>query len=169
MGIFDLMLIMAGMCGPIMILGGIGLLYKGAISLSERSQAEALTIEFRRMFKITTHYPALGLFVIGLTFSVVSLSYSGGDIVRPLQIEAELSSSGISPITVVGTPYHNWESTCRVTAGKFSFEMRPVIGPVELQFVADGRKPYKSVIEPQDFKRGHVKLVGINLVPEGVQ
>ena len=168
MGIFELKLIMAGICGPIMIVGGILLLYKGAISLSERSQGEALTVEFQRMFKITTHYPALGLFLIGLAFSVVSLRYSGGDVVRPLEIEAELSSDGINPVTVVGTPYNNWVSACRVTNGKFSFDMRPIVGPVELKFTADGRRPFISVIQPEDFKKGHVRLKGINLVREEV-
>lgn len=57
------------LCGIAMVVGGILLLYKGAIKLESASKDPALTVElFRKEFTLATRVPALGLFVIGLMF-----------------------------------------------------------------------------------------------------
>src|SRR6266498_5230438 len=57
------------LCGIIMVLGGILLLYKGAIQLESASKDPALTVDvFNKQFSLSTRVPALGLFVIGLLF-----------------------------------------------------------------------------------------------------
>ena len=66
MSVFDLVLLTGPICGILMVLGGIILLYKGAISLNVASEEGAFTVEFKNELRITTQYPALGIFVIGL-------------------------------------------------------------------------------------------------------
>lgn len=63
-------------CGLLMVIGGMILLYTGAISLNKTSKEEAASVEFNRLFRLTTHYPALGLFVIGLAFIGTSVFLS---------------------------------------------------------------------------------------------
>lgn len=64
------------LCGLLMVIGGMILLYTGAVSLNKTSKEEAASLEFKRLFRLTTHYPALGLFVIGLAFIVISVVVS---------------------------------------------------------------------------------------------
>src|SRR5215831_15103053 len=63
-------------CGLLMVIGGMILLYTGAVSLNKTSKEEAASLEFKRLFRLTTHYPALGLFIIGLAFIVTSVILS---------------------------------------------------------------------------------------------
>jgi len=74
---YDLTIIGGTACGIIMVLGGILLLYKGAIKLEIASQDPSLTVEmFEKKFKLTTHVPALGLFVIGLLFVISAIYFA---------------------------------------------------------------------------------------------
>ena len=59
MNTFDIVVILGAFCGCCMVVGGLILLYKGIITLSHASPEEALKIEYRKMVRITTHYPAL--------------------------------------------------------------------------------------------------------------
>ena len=70
---FSLLLLAGALCGIIMILGGILLLYKGAISLWNVSGEDAFTLEYKNELRISTQYPALGIFIIGLMFVTFSL------------------------------------------------------------------------------------------------
>jgi hypothetical protein len=85
---FDFLIIIGGLCSLSMVLGGILLLYKGAITLDKRPTDSAVDVEFKRFFKITTSYPALGIFVIGLAFLVSTIM-----LVRP----------DTKPIVITGT------------------------------------------------------------------
>jgi len=70
---FNILLLAGSLCGLIMVLGGIILLYKGAISLSKVSGEDAFTIEYKKELRISTQYPALGIFIIGLLFVFFSV------------------------------------------------------------------------------------------------
>ena len=69
----DIVIVLAGVCGLLMVVGGLGLFYKGAITLQVASQNQAVKIEFFKQFKLTTQYPALAFFVIGLAFTGLSV------------------------------------------------------------------------------------------------
>lgn len=100
MSAFEMVIVAAALCGLIMVAGGILLLYKGAINLTQTSRDEAVTLEFKKMLKVTTHYPALGLFVIGLSFIVTALAFSKPPAVRPLEIRGKVTGSEPSAVTV---------------------------------------------------------------------
>jgi hypothetical protein len=122
-------------CGLLMVIGGMILLYTGAVSLNKTSKEEAASLEFNRLFRLTTHYPALGLFVIGLAFIVTSVFLSrppdnrvmmNGALAMPpgvtfdqldphyltLSLESTLQPSfdpNTNAITVVGDPTTTWQ------------------------------------------------------------
>ena len=68
MTVYSVLLLIGALCGIGMVLGGMILLYKGAISLSNVSGEEAFTVEFKKELRISTQYPALAIFIIGLLF-----------------------------------------------------------------------------------------------------
>src|SRR4029450_7143240 len=65
---FDIINLCGAVCGVIMVCGGILLLWVGAIKLSETADKGNFAVEIRKDIKITTSYPALGIFAIGLLF-----------------------------------------------------------------------------------------------------
>ena len=64
---YDYTILGGTICGIVMVIGGIVLIYKGALKLEVASKDPALTLElFQKHFRLTTNVPALGIFVIGL-------------------------------------------------------------------------------------------------------
>ena len=56
-----------------MVCGAIWLLKTGVIKLSAAVKGGSLTVELADKVKISTTYPALGLFVIGLAFVALAI------------------------------------------------------------------------------------------------
>jgi hypothetical protein len=73
---FDAVIVITVVCGLLMVVGGMVLLYKGTITLKDSNPDEAIQVEFKHMINVTTRYPALALFVIGLVFTVVALYFA---------------------------------------------------------------------------------------------
>lgn len=69
----DIVIMIVGACAVVMLLGGFVLLYKGTITLKDSNPEEAIKVEFKHLINVTTRYPALGLFVIGLAFGCVAI------------------------------------------------------------------------------------------------
>lgn len=148
MTLHDLLLIGGTVCGIVMVLGGIVLLYKGAIRLEVASQDPSLSVEmFKKKLKLTTHIPALGLFVIG-SLLVISVIYFS-------QI------TNIEEIPVIGKT-ENVEEDITVLVrsewfvpahrGKVKHVIRPYLDVLWVQISAPG---YLPELKPyQDFKEG---------------
>ena len=102
MSIFEWIVLIGGICGLIMVAGSMLLLYKGVVTLREVAPENAVSIEFRNMVKVSTHYPALGLFLIGLVFIIVSAFYGEQIQVRKIKIAGTLltEDSPIQDVTV---------------------------------------------------------------------
>lgn len=159
---FDVNLILAGVCGVAMVLGGIVLLYKGAITLAGAPQEHALSIEFRKHFRIATQVPALGIFVIGLGFIVVALYVSP----KP---------PSIAPITVLGSVENvNELITVRASTVVWGLENVPP-NRVAGSFVPDTKHlsvevsaaGYESVVRTYDSDGGVIDLGTVTLHPAG--
>jgi hypothetical protein len=100
---FDILCIVGGICALLMVAGALYLLYKGTITLSEKTAEEAVRVEFKKLINITTRYPALGLFVIGWAFLGLVLYLSRTNSQPPLEIQAKLVSDDAQSATVIGS------------------------------------------------------------------
>jgi len=98
-------IIMGAFCGVIMVAGSIYLLRSGAVTLMSASEKEALSIEVAEQVKISTSYPALGLFVIGLFFIIVSI-YFGKPEYNELAIVGKLEADGPSNLSGIRVDYY---------------------------------------------------------------
>jgi hypothetical protein len=87
----------------------------------------AADLEFKRLFRLTTHYPALGLFVIGLAFIVTSVAVSRED--------NRITMTG-SLISAPGTPIEDLDPQFL----KLSLEssLRPYFDPNTRSITVDG-------------------------------
>jgi hypothetical protein len=82
-------------CAIAMILGGIWLLAKGAIKLSEEGKNPGgLTVEVFNKIKVNTGYPALAFFIIALFFIALAMWFSKPADVLSLNIDGKLNIDG---------------------------------------------------------------------------
>src|SRR5260370_41263064 len=95
---FDVVLILCGFTGLVMVVGSIALLYQGVIKLSERSTGTAIEAEFKNQLKVNVRNPALGLFAIGFAFFLLALYFA-----RPREWEPLVISGHIKAAEVGGT------------------------------------------------------------------
>lgn len=160
---FETAVLTAALCGLIMVAGGILLLYKGAISLATRSGDEAVTLEFKKMLKVTTHYPALGLFVIGLSFILIGLVFARPPSIRPLVIQGSVSTTEPSAVTVrISTGRWMVQPS---SEGSITQTIYPTMDTLLLEVNAPGF-PARMILKPLDpgeLKRGRVDLEPIVL------
>ncbi|MBI4966067.1 MAG: hypothetical protein HY913_22500 [Desulfomonile tiedjei] len=163
MNTYDVLLILGGICGIIMVLGGIILLYKGAISLKERSQAKAMTLEFRNMFKMTTQYPALGLFLIGLAFIGLALYAGSRDATFPVTIEGKVTGDSPPDIALVVIPHQNWTEFVNPKNGEFTAKMSPFATPLRIMFSSNERESCYRTIGVSDLKKGVIRFEALSL------
>ena len=147
MATYDLAIIGGTVSGIIMVLGGIVLLYKGAIKLEVASQDPALTVEmFERKLKLTTHAPALGLFVIGLLFVVSAIYFAQTTTVKEIPVVGV--TENIEDITV--TVRSEWPVPAH--QGRVQHVIRPNLDVLWVLISAPGYKPDYQPYE--DFKEG---------------
>jgi hypothetical protein len=108
---FDVVIILGAICGVLMVVGGMVLLAIGAIKLEAvapavagtkgEQRADALILEFKKTIKVTAHYPALALFLIGVLFIFGSLWFSKSEgKIQPWSILGKIDSPDPSAVTV---------------------------------------------------------------------
>jgi len=100
---FDFSIYACGICGIVMVCGSIWLLKTGVIKLSEAAGGTGgLSVEVADKIKISTTYPALGLFLIGLSFIVMAIWFSRKPL--PLNIVGQVQIDDPTKVTVSVTP-----------------------------------------------------------------
>src|SRR6266700_5740197 len=97
---FDLILILCGVTGLVMIVGSIFLLYKGVVKLGEKSAGTALEADFKNQLKVNVRNPALGLFAIGFSFFLLALYYGKPGEGGPLVISGRIRVADAGGILV---------------------------------------------------------------------
>ena len=92
---FDFIILMGAVCGLIMVVGSMGLLYKGIVQLNAVSPQDAITVEFRKTVRITSHYPAIALFIIGFCFMGVAgyEAYNNNEIAKPVRLNGSITGA----------------------------------------------------------------------------
>ncbi|WP_157515806.1 hypothetical protein [Grimontia marina] len=103
-----LLLLVGALCGMVMVVGGITLLHKGAIKLANTSGEDAITIEFRKEIRISTQYPALAIFLIGLLFVSISI-FMGKPTSNKLVVKGNVV--GVSEPVKVSLKTNTWHSS----------------------------------------------------------
>lgn len=94
MNAFNIAIYASLFCAVAMILGGIWLLAKGTIKLSEAGKEGALSVELFNKIKLNTGYPALAFFIIGLFFIALAMWFSKPADVLSLNIDGKLNIDG---------------------------------------------------------------------------
>lgn len=169
---FDVLVMLSGLCGVFMIVGAMVLLYRGIISLNRVSKQSALDVELKNMIKVTTHFPSLGLFIIGLVFIVSALMIAKSDS-TPLRIKGNLKAADLSSITIRVSPAQTW-SIPASTSGTIEGTIIPVMYPLRIEVTAPGYDPSTQtmIVPAQNVKFGTISLGDIefkNQVTKGVK
>ena len=141
---FDLINLAGAICGIIMVCGGIMLLRVGAIKLSEAAKEGSFSVQIRKDIKITTSYPALGIFVIGLLFIVLSAYMAKPDKELPLSILGQLDVTDPGGVTIQVEPDQLAVNSALDATGKFDKTLHPYIRRVKVTIVASGYDPEKK-------------------------
>ncbi len=160
---FDWIIVIGGICGLCMVMGGMILLYKGIITLSKASPEEAVSLEFKKMIKITTHYPSLGLFVIGLAFVTISIMSSKSEL-RPLTITGHVNVDDPASVAVSITSNHDGENLKPLTGGEINGIIYPTLQLLRVEITAPGYDPptIANAIGVSEIKKGTASLGEIN-------
>jgi len=147
---YDLAIIGGTASGIIMVLGGIVLLYKGAIKLEVASQDPSLTVEmFEKKLKLTTHVPALGLFVIGLLFVISAIYFAQTTTVKAIPVigKAENVEEEIDVIIKSEWPVSAHQ-------GHVQAVIRPQLDVLWVVISAPGYNQRTLVFKKEDFIKG---------------
>lgn len=91
-------------CGILMVVGSIWLLKTGVIRLTEAAKDGSLTISIADKVKVSTTYPALGLFIIGLAFVGMAIWFSLPRPGIPLNIVGKIDIDEPALVTVSVEP-----------------------------------------------------------------
>lgn len=91
-------------CGILMVAGSIWLLKLGVIQLNTAAKEGTLDVNILDKIKVSTTYPALGLFIIGLAFVGMSIWFSKPIAGIPLNIVGKIDIDDPSLVTVSVEP-----------------------------------------------------------------
>lgn len=150
MATLDIAIIGGTICGIIMVVGGILLLYKGAVRLEVASEDPSLTLElFEKQFKLTTHAPALGLFVIGLLFVGLSIYFGERMTAAPIELRGKTEDVD-EPVTV----FVRSEWGVPAPQGKVHHILRPQLDVLWIYVSAPGYEPYSDSFSKDVVKKG---------------
>jgi hypothetical protein len=159
MGTWDYILLLGAGCGVVMVVGGILLLYKGAISLTNVAGEEAFTIEFKKELRISTQYPALGIFVIGLLFIALSV-YVGKPDINKITLKAKTVDVA-EPVNIT-VKANSWSSGLTHT-GEIIETIYPNIDNIQVIVSAPGYENESKTINISSLKNGVADLGEIQL------
>ena len=158
--LFDVVVLASPICGLIMVIGSMFLLHKGIITLSQASKEQALSIEFKKTIKISSHYPAIALFMLGGVFvftPIIILSsaqktfaINGTVYVFP---EGEMQNVRIK---LIGGPWGVEPGS----DGSVNGEISPSLKKLRLEVSAPGHPTYKKTlnVKGSEIILGDIKL-----------
>lgn len=156
MDIFDIVVLLGAICGLLMVIGGMVLLYKGVITLNQASKQEAASLEFKKMLKITTHYPALGLFIIGLAFIIVAIVFSKST-QNQFEITGRITNIDDPNSLRVMITIPTWEGTADAD-GEINAFVIPKTDLFNVWLTCPGYRDFKMSIKTKESKLGVIRI-----------
>jgi len=142
--LFSVVVIFAAFSGLAMVVGGIWLIYKGAIILSQTDSANALSIEWKKDFKLSTQVPGIAFFVLGLAFSVVTIFAAKPPPpppVEPFNIRGTINGVSDAVTIRVYPSASSWTVTSD-RHGTINDKIYPDMDVLTLEFIAPGYERY---------------------------
>jgi hypothetical protein len=135
-------------CGILMVLGSFYLLQTGRITLSAAAKENALDVELIKRIRISTTYPALGLFVIGWGFAALGVYFSQADIVSPkpdlpLAVVGDIkgvADPSLATVTVVPDEF-GWNHSIGVNSDGHYEKLLPTVKQYRIEVSANGYRP----------------------------
>ena len=159
MDTFKIILLISALCGMFMVLGGIVLLYRGALSLANVADQSALTVEFKKELRISTQYPALAFFLIGLLFMALSLWVGRSE---PHKIVIRGQTTNVDEPIKVTIHARSWNSGLEHQKN-FSETIDATVDTIEVEISAPGYKNTLRTLELDRLKNGLADLGDISL------
>lgn len=162
MHITDYVLLTGSLCGIIMVLGGILLLYRGAMSLSAVSAEEALAVEYKKELRLSTQYPALAFFLIGLLFVALSIVMAPApeQVAKKLRIVGEaIDINEPVRVSVIYRDYVSEFDHTRIINDSFVAD----VDAIQIKLSAPGYIPHRetvliSALDGDEINLGEIKL-----------
>lgn len=143
LSIHDTAILFAAIAGLCMVIGGMLLIYKGALVLAGTDATTALSIEWKKDFKLNTQAPGIAFFIIGMMFSSIAIYASKQSAADPIFVEGTFDNvQELVTVTVVPSGWAVVSGSNGVLNGKFT----PDTERVYLKISAPG---YKEELFPQ--------------------
>lgn len=141
---FEIVALAGAFAGLSMVLGGIWLVGQGILTLAATPKSDALTIEWKKQFRINTQVPGLAFFLVGLMFISISLGFLKPPEIIPIEFEGEIKGTD-QPVTIVVRPI-NWELPAS-SSGRINGKVYPDLSLMILMINAPGYEPYTQPIK----------------------
>ncbi len=157
---FDYVVLLAAFAGLVMVIGGVVLIYKGAIVLASTDSSSALSIEWKKDFRLNTQAPGIAFFVVGLAFSSISIYASKPEGIEPIIIEGEVTNIP-EPVTIRAR-----SSTWTLQGGSHGIikgRIHPHIQDIILEISAPGYRPENITFSLSELKDRTVKFEAVEL------
>ena len=160
MNTFDYTVIAAALSGLIMVVGGIVLIYKGAMVLAATDSGSALTIEWKKNFRLSTQAPGIAFFIVGLIFSSLAIYAAKPNTIESIKIEGEIVKIA-EPVTIRArsTTWTLDGGTNGIVKGR----IHPHVEDIVLEISAPGYKPETITISIGDLVDRTVRFEAIEL------
>jgi hypothetical protein len=140
-GTFDFVVVLAGLCGLLMVLGGLLLFYKGVITLQQVSdKPDAVTFEFQRVLKIQSRYPAYGFFIFGLAFITLAAFYGRPDPQPTITLSGSVENVVDPQAARVVVQLPLWDTNLNVD-GRVRRDLHPDLKQVHIEIRSPGNDP----------------------------
>jgi hypothetical protein len=161
---FDLLVMLCGATGALMVIGSLLLLYKGVIQLETKVGGTSIEADFKNQLRVNIRNPALGLFGIGFAFFALALFESHPRNLGPgdlFELEGKIHLVGDDTVgNVVSARIYSGDWPVPLpSTGEFIVSVRP-IEHLFLEVRAPGYQPslWTVPINPEGAKEGHVVL-----------
>lgn len=103
LSVHDIAILFSALAGFCMVIGGMLLIWKGAIALAGTDSSTALNIEWEKKFKLNTQAPGIAFFVLGLLFSSIAIYSSRETRTDPVYITGTVADVD-ETVTVTAAP-----------------------------------------------------------------
>lgn len=166
---FDWIVMIGGVCGLFMVMGGLILFYKGILTLDRVPDKEdAVTLEFKHLLKITSRYPAYGVFIFGLAFIISAAWLAKAPRFPPVKIIGDIENfenltDPNGTTMTVSVQLSKQEAISSV--GKISQEINPLFDQLNVEVIAPGSDPssFHQKLYMSNAKKGVLPLEKLTL------